>query len=126
MLRSSEPFPLPDPRFALTDPLFTVMFRNLDRQVESGMMKLVEEKKALNEISTLKKSRKAFDTFTAQQAAIDADKAKIDAIRAGMDNPEAKAISDKFNALRSELDTINKAHDQSSKGRDALYEEKNA
>lgn len=89
-------------------------------------MKLVEEKKALNEISTLKKTRKNVESFGAQQTAIDSEKAKIDEIRAGLDDPEAKSISDKFNAARSELDTINKAHDEASKGRDALFEERNA
>lgn len=50
----------------------------------------------------------------------------MDEIRAGLDDPEAKAISDKFNAARAELDQINKAHDEASKGRDGLFEERNA
>ncbi|KAK4703567.1 hypothetical protein P7C70_g2653, partial [Phenoliferia sp. Uapishka_3] len=99
---------------------------NLDRQVSSGMMKLVDEKKALMEMSSLKKTRKNVESFGSQQASIDADKTKIDAIRAGLDDPEAKAISDKFNAARAELDKINKAHDEASKGRDVLFEERNA
>ncbi|KAM0790077.1 hypothetical protein ACM66B_005405 [Microbotryomycetes sp. NB124-2] len=100
--------------------------KNLERQVESGTMKLVDEKKALAEISNLKKQRKTVESFGEQQAAIDAEKKKIDEIRASLDDPEAKAISDKFNATRAELDKINKAQDEASKGRDALYDERNA
>lgn len=90
------------------------------------MMKLVDEKKALNEISNLKKTRKTVESFAAQQEIIDVEKAKIDEIRTGLDSPEAKAINDKFNTIKAELDVINKAHDESSKGRDGLYDERNA
>ncbi|KAL8287272.1 hypothetical protein RQP46_003724 [Phenoliferia psychrophenolica] len=100
--------------------------QNLDRQVSSGLMKLVDEKKALMEMSSLKKTRKTVESFGAQQAAIDADKKRVDEIRAGLDDPEAKAISDRFNAARTELDQINKAHDEANKGRDGLFEERNA
>lgn len=86
----------------------------------------MNEKKALQEISTLKKTRKTVESFATAQSSIDEDKKKIDDIRAGMDDPEAKAISDKFNAAKSELDAINKAHDEASKGRDAIYDERNA
>jgi len=89
-------------------------------------MKLVDEKKALAEISQLKKTRKVVEAFGPQQDAIDADKAKIDEIRATLDDPAVKSVSDKFNAARAELDQINKQHDEQSKGRDALFDERNA
>ena len=110
-----------------TDPISTLHFvRTVEKEVESGRMTLVNEKKALQEISTLKKTRKTVESFATAQSSIDDDKKKIDDIRAGMDDPEAKAISDKFNAAKSELDAINKAHDEASKGRDAIYDERNA
>ncbi|KAI5475599.1 nuclear segregation protein Bfr1 [Pseudohyphozyma bogoriensis] len=98
----------------------------LDAKVNAGVMKLVDEKKALMEISSLKKTRKTVESFSSQQAAIDADKAKIDTIRASLDDPEAKAISDKFTAVKAELDKINKEQEELSKSRDSLYEERNA
>ncbi|GAA5912237.1 hypothetical protein JCM6882_005204 [Rhodosporidiobolus microsporus] len=98
----------------------------LERQVESGQMKLVEEKKALAEISSLRKSRKLVESFAAQQDAIDADKAKVDEVRKELDDPEHKALNDKFDALRKELDEINKKMDETSKVRDGLFEERNA
>ncbi|KAM0751038.1 hypothetical protein T439DRAFT_342782 [Meredithblackwellia eburnea MCA 4105] len=100
--------------------------KNLDQKVSSGMMKLVDEKKALMEISSLKKTKKNIESFSGAQAAIDEDKAKVDKIRAELDDPEAKAINDKITAIRSELDAINKQHDEASKGRDVLFEERNA
>lgn len=89
-------------------------------------MKLVDEKKALAEISSLKKTRKTVDSFSAQQNEIDEEKKKIDDMRAGLEDPEAKAINDKFNEAKAELDAINKKNDEASKGRDGLYDERNA
>ncbi|BGP26134.1 multicopy suppressor of BFA (Brefeldin A) [Rhodotorula toruloides] len=100
--------------------------KSLERQVESGSMKLVDEKKALSEISSLRKSRKVVESFAAQQAAIDADKAKIDEVRKELDDPEQKAVSKKMSELRKELDEINKKFDDISKNRDGLFEERNA
>lgn len=89
-------------------------------------MKLVDEKKALNEISALRKSRKLVESFETQQQAIDADKAKVDEVRKELDDPEQKAASSKFDELRKELDEINRRMDEVSKGRDGLFEERNA
>ncbi|BGP56760.1 hypothetical protein JCM8202_004466 [Rhodotorula sphaerocarpa] len=100
--------------------------KSLDRQVESGSMKLVDEKKALAEISSLRKQRKTVESFSAQQAAIDADKAKIDEIRQELDDPEQKAASKKFDDLKKELDEVNKRMEDVSKSRDGLYDERNA
>lgn len=103
-----------------------VPHRSLERQVESGSMKLVDEKKALAEISTLRKHRKTVESFSSQQAAIDADKAKIDQVRKELDDPEQKAASKKFDELRKELDEVNKRMEEVSKSRDGLYDERNA
>ncbi|POY76529.1 hypothetical protein BMF94_0370 [Rhodotorula taiwanensis] len=100
--------------------------KSLERQVESGSMKLVDEKKALAEISTLRKHRKTVDSFASQQAAIDADKQKIDEVRKELDDPEQKAASQKFDELRKELDQVNKRMEDVSKSRDALFDERNA
>jgi hypothetical protein len=37
----------------------------LDKQINSGLMKLVDEKKALSELSKLRKQRKGFKHFSA-------------------------------------------------------------
>jgi uncharacterized coiled-coil DUF342 family protein len=98
--------------------------KTLERQVESGSLKLVEERKALNEINSLKKMRKTVDAFSTQQDAIEADRKAMDEIRAKLDSPEAKAANDKFNALKEQLDALNAKFDDAQKGRNKLYEER--
>ncbi|KAK4181934.1 hypothetical protein QBC36DRAFT_1769 [Triangularia setosa] len=78
----------------------------LERDVNSGMMKLVDEKKALNEISNLRKQKKLFGGFEQQQKLIDENKAKIKEIKDSLDTPEAKKLSEEYNTLQAELDVI--------------------
>lgn len=49
----------------------------LDKQVESGQMKVVEEKKALSEITSLRRVRRTFETFQADEDFIQAEKVKV-------------------------------------------------
>ena len=86
-------------------------------------MKLVEEKKALSEISNLKKIRKTVEALAAQQDVITAEKAAIEQIK---NDPQAKAINEKLDKVQVELDAINKIYDEASKGRDGLYNESRA
>lgn len=88
-------------------------------------MKLVAEKKALSEISSLRKSRKTVESFSTLQAAIDSDKKKIDEVRAQLDDPEQKKMDEQFKSIKKELDEVNKKMDEQSKVRDALFDERN-
>ncbi|GAA5906480.1 Bfr1p [Sporobolomyces salmoneus] len=99
--------------------------KSLDRQVESGTMKLVDEKKALSEISSLRKSRKTVEGFSTLQASIDQEKKKIDEVRALLDDPEQKRLDERFKETKKELDEVNKRMDEQSKARDGLFEERN-
>lgn len=78
----------------------------LEKQVNTGLMKLVEEKKALNDISALRKQRKGFAGFDEQQKKIDDTKAKIKSLRDTMNDPESQALSDKYNKVQAELEAI--------------------
>lgn len=89
-------------------------------------MKLVDEKRALQEITMLKKARKSIETFQQQQDAIEADKRKIDDVRKQLDDPEHKQHQDKWSAIRQELDEINRQQDEDRRGKDSLFEERNA
>jgi len=89
-------------------------------------MKLVDEKKALSEISSLRKSRKTVEGFSTLQTSIDNDKKKIDEVRALLDDPEQKKLDEQFKSVKKELDEVNKKMDEQSKGRDSLFEERNA
>lgn len=87
-------------------------------------MKLVDEKKALAEISSLRKQRKGFAGFEEAQKGIDDVKAQIAELRKGMDNPEAKALSERYNAIAKELDDIKAEQDEAYKGISALRDER--
>lgn len=96
----------------------------LDQQVNTGLMKLVDEKKALTEISNLKKQRKNFAGFDNSQKGIDDVKAKIKEIKDGMNDPEQKALSEQYNALQAELDKIKAEQDEAYKNLGALRDER--
>ncbi|EAT89827.1 hypothetical protein HBI56_032420 [Parastagonospora nodorum] len=95
----------------------------LQKQVDGGMMKLVDEKKALSDISNLNKARKQFSGFDGQQKDIDAIKAKIAEQKKLLDDPEQKALSEKYTALQTELDGLKAEQDEAFKNLKALREE---
>lgn len=97
---------------------------SLDKQVGSGMMKLVDEKKALAEISNLRKQRKNFAQFDSSQKGIDELKAKIKEIKDSMDDPEARALSENYTKIQAELDGIKAEQDEAFKNLNALRDER--
>jgi chromosome segregation ATPase len=106
---------------------------HLEKQVNGGMMKLVDEKKALAEISALRKQRKNFAGFEDSQKGIDDVKSKIKALRDQLDDPAAKARSDEYNKIQTELDAIKAEQDEVFKNihglraqREELYKESQA
>ncbi|ELU45824.1 patatin-like phospholipase domain-containing protein [Rhizoctonia solani AG-1 IA] len=97
----------------------------LESQVESGSMKIAEEKRALNDITQLKRSRKTVEGFQAEEEAIQANKAKIDELKKELDDPEAKAASERYDAIKKELDDIKKEQDEAYASRNKIYDERN-
>jgi len=75
-------------------------------------MKLVDEKRALNEISTSKRLRKTLEAFQADQDAITRDQTTLDDLRKQLDDPELKAAHDRADAIRAELDEMKKDGDE--------------
>ena len=98
--------------------------QRLEKQVDSGTMRLVEEKKALAEASSLRKQRKGFAGFEEAQKGIDDVKNQISELRKNMDNPEAKALSEKYNAVAKELDEIKAEQDSVFKNLNSLRDER--
>ncbi|KAH7115158.1 hypothetical protein B0J11DRAFT_553438 [Dendryphion nanum] len=95
----------------------------LEKQVDTGTMKLVDEKKALTEISSLKKLRKNFSQFDAQQKGIDDLKTQIAEQKKLLDDPEQKALSEKYTALQTELDALKAEQDEAFKNVKGLREQ---
>ncbi|GAO48594.1 hypothetical protein G7K_2766-t1 [Saitoella complicata NRRL Y-17804] len=104
----------------------TARIADLEAAVESGSMKLVEEKKALAEISNLKKARRNAEGFEAQQAEIDALREEQRSIRASLDDPESRALSAQYDTIRAEMDKLRLESDVAYKSRNATYETRNA
>ncbi len=98
--------------------------RRLEDQVNGGMMKLVDEKKALAEVTNLKKVRKNFAQFDAQEKQITELRASIKQIKESMDDPETKALSEKYNGIQAELDTIKAELDGVYKNLSGLRDER--
>ena len=98
--------------------------QRLEKQVDAGTMKLVDEKKALAEVSSLRKQRKGFAGFEEAQKGIDDVKAQITELRKGLDNPEAKALSEKYNGIAKELDGIKAEQDEAYKSLSSLRDER--
>jgi len=60
----------------------------LQKQVDSGTMKIVDEKKALADISQLNRQKKGFAGFDEAQKGIDEVKGQIAELRKTLDDPE--------------------------------------
>ncbi|KAG6897448.1 hypothetical protein C0992_001448 [Termitomyces sp. T32_za158] len=100
--------------------------KNLEKQVESGSLKLADEKRALADISTSRRARRTVESFQADQDSIEADRAKVDELRKQLDDPEVKAANERYDAIKVELDTLKKESDEAYAGRTKLFEERDA
>lgn len=96
----------------------------LEKDVDSGKMRLVDEKKALSDISNLRKQRKNFAGLDDGQKGIDALKKQIADLKKTMDNPEARALSEKYNEITKELDAIKGEQDSAFKALNSLRDER--
>jgi hypothetical protein len=89
-------------------------------------MKLADEKRALQEISSTKKSRRAVEGFQADQENIEADRQKIEELRKELDDPVSKAVSERYDAIKAELDELKKESEEAYAGRSKLFEERDS
>ncbi len=89
-------------------------------------MKLVDEKKALQEITALKRSRKLLETSGSADDAIAADRARIDEFRKQLDDPESRKVSDRFDELKKEMDGLREEGNKAYEERGKLFDERNA
>ena len=90
------------------------------KQVETGTMKVVDEKKALDNVSQLRRQKKGFSNLDDLQKQIDAKKAENTELKKTFDNPEARALQEKYESNQKELDEIKTARDGDRKNIDGL------
>ncbi|KAI8057968.1 hypothetical protein BDF22DRAFT_663093 [Syncephalis plumigaleata] len=93
----------------------------LEDIIQGGRLKLVEEKRAINDITSLRKSRRAVETFEQQQQVIDEEKKRADEVRKQLDAHNNKALSDRYTEIQAELDKLNKANDADRDQRRTLF-----
>jgi uncharacterized coiled-coil DUF342 family protein len=96
----------------------------LQKQVDTGTMKIVDEKKALADISQLNRQKKGFASFDEAQKGIDDVKAQIAELKKSMDDPESKALSDRYTQITTELDQIKAEQDDVYKNLNTLRDER--
>jgi hypothetical protein len=87
-------------------------------------MKLVDEKRALSEITSLRRVRKTVEDFQAEQDSIDADRKELEELHKQLDDPEVKAASERFEKIKAELDELKKESDVAYESRNQLYDER--
>ncbi|KAL4914904.1 hypothetical protein BDW62DRAFT_189535 [Aspergillus aurantiobrunneus] len=96
----------------------------LEKQVDSGTLRLVDEKKILADISSMRKQRKNFASLDDAQKVINDLKNQVATLKKTLDNPEAKALSDKYTEIQKELDAIKAEQDGAFKNLNALRDER--
>ena len=94
------------------------------KQVDSGQLKLVDEKKNLAEVSALRRQMKNFDGLDTLQTKIDSKKTENTELKKTFDNAETKALSEKYEANQKELDQIKAGRDDVNKNYDSLKAER--
>ena len=97
---------------------------HLNKQVESGKMKMVDERKALDEVSKLRKQRKGFSALDDLQKRIDEKKAENAELKKTFDTQESRALSQRYEDNQRELDEIKAARDGTNKNFDAIKAER--
>lgn len=89
-------------------------------------MKLADEKRALQEMSSVKRNRRVVEAFQADQESIESDRRAVDELKKQLDDPESKAVSERFDAIKTELDELKKEGDEAYAGRTKLFEERDS
>ena len=98
----------------------------IEAQIETGELKIVEERKLLNEVSSLRRTRKSIETLAAQQREIDAQRAKVDQLRGSLDDPESQALNKRYDAIKAELEAIAREQEKTFGSRSKLLNQRTA
>ncbi|KAI9764910.1 MAG: hypothetical protein M1840_007935 [Geoglossum simile] len=98
--------------------------KRLEGRVDTGTMKLVDEKRALADVSSLRKQRKGFAGFNEAQKGIDDLKAKVKELRKGLEDPEGKGVNERYAMISKELDDIKAEQDEARGNINSLRDER--
>ena len=90
------------------------------KQVDSGTMRIVDEKKALADVSNLRRQQKGFANLDDLQKRIDEKKGDNSELKKTFDNAESRELSQKYEENQKELDDIKAGREASKSGMDTL------
>lgn len=94
------------------------------KQVDSGQMKLVDEKKALAEVTALRRQKKGFSGLDDLQKKIDDKKNENAELKKTFDNAESRALAQTYENNQKELDDIKAAREGNNKNFETLKAER--
>lgn len=94
--------------------------------MESKKLRIGDEKRAIQEISNLRRLRRTIEEFQAKQAAIDREREQEGQLRAQLNDPEAKAISERYEKLKMEFDNLKREGAEAFANRNKLFGERSA
>ena len=100
--------------------------KQLDDEVATGRMAIVDEKKNLAQISQLRKTKKGFPEIDSLQKQLDSKRAEIKELKGISSNPENKALSARYDVIQSELNDIKASREEVSKNMDSKRAERDA
>lgn len=93
--------------------------------METGTLRLAEERTADAELKRLASKKKLFVKSKDKNDSIGELEAKIKEIKDSMDDPESKELSETYTKLQTELNAIKAEQNEASKSLDTLYAERN-
>ncbi|KAJ9092711.1 hypothetical protein QFC19_008636 [Naganishia cerealis] len=97
----------------------------LDKQIESGTLKLIDEKKSLNEISLLRRSLTSLTKLTTLEESIASDRSQVDDLKKTLDDPESKRVQARWDELKKEMDGLREEGRKAWDERNGLFEKRN-
>ncbi|KAI3403175.2 BFR1 [Candida oxycetoniae] len=98
---------------------------SLDKLIDAGDLKLVDERKYVKEMSSLRKLRRDFGSIEQTQASIDQDKAKIADLKKKIAATHNKELNAEFDAIQKKLDDINESNKSIISKRNVIYDKRN-
>ncbi|KAI6123284.1 hypothetical protein EDD17DRAFT_1750544 [Pisolithus thermaeus] len=97
--------------------------RIVKEQIKSGSLGVADEECARRELSHLSSSRETMEVFQSRK---EADRRALRELRRQLDNPELKTLSDRYEAIATELNALEKEVHEFYVGRAKLIQERDA
>lgn len=100
--------------------------QSLDNLIDSGNLKLADERRYVKEMSALRKLRKDFGSIEKIQISVDQDKIKISDLKKKLSSAQNKELNAQFESIQKRLDEINSSNKSVIAKRNELYDKRNA